>query len=68
MKTRIRASKELIPVDADPDRPIRPKRLMPRADKSSRRKPLYQLIENHMANAPTSDSVEAQKRTKELRK
>ena len=39
---------------------------MPRERRSNRRRPLYQLIEDQITHAPTSDSVQAQKAKRSL--
>jgi hypothetical protein len=66
-ETRVQKSKTDA-VTAGEGKPIRPKCSKPKEGNSNRRRPLYQLIENHMADAPIPDSVQLPKLEKELKK
>jgi len=47
--------------------PIKPKSRMPKGDKSSRKKSLYQLIEDQITHAPISNSIQVKEQPKELK-
>jgi len=66
-ETRVR-NLETDTIKAERNTFIKSKSTKPQEGRSNRRKPLYQLIEDQIAHARTSDSIQAQKRTKELRK
>jgi hypothetical protein len=65
--TRVRPLKTT-PPESGEGTPIKPKSSKPQEDRSNRRKPLYQLIQDHIAHTPVSDSIQGPKLEKELAK